>query len=583
MLPSTPPDSGPTLALIEASLTAISVAAAFAWPRLGSACFARIERPFARLARKQGLSICVAGFAALLLRLAILPVIPIPLPFAADDFSFLLAANTFLHGRLANPTPAMWTHFETIHVTMWPTYQSMYFPAQGLLLAAGKLLFGNPWFGILLSSALMCAAICWMLQAWLPPAWALLGGLLSVLHLALFSYWVNTYHAAGCISALGGALVLGAMPRLIKTARFRYGMSMAVGIVLLAGTRPYEGLLLCLPVAFVLGRWMLFGKNRPSAVLLLRRSAAPLALVIAAAAWMGYYAYRAFGNPLTLPYSVDRAQYAIAPYYVWQSPRPEPAYRHEEMRHFYHEDEADYYFKIHKRSMFLPLTLGKASGGLQFFAGTALLIPIIMARRVFLDRRIRLLLVCVLVLAAGLSIEIYMLPHYLAPFTVAFYAIGLQAMRHLRLWRPEGRRAGLAMVRLSVALCCLMAGLRLCAAPLNLLPAEWPPYHWNFPWYGPAHYGTDRARIEAQLQQLPGKELVIVRYTPEHNPLDEWVYNAADIDGSKVVWAREMDAVDNLELFHYYPDRKVWLAEPDAQPASVSPYPVPQQLTAASH
>ena len=236
MLPSTPPDSGPTLALIEASLTAISVAAAFAWPRLGSACFARIERPFARLARKQGLSICVAGFAALLLRLAILPVIPIPLPFAADDFSFLLAANTFLHGRLANPTPAMWTHFETIHVTMWPTYQSMYFPAQGLLLAAGKLLFGNPWFGILLSSALMCAAICWMLQAWLPPAWALLGGLLSVLHLALFSYWVNTYHAAGCISALGGALVLGAMPRLIKTARFRYGMSMAVGIVLLAGT-----------------------------------------------------------------------------------------------------------------------------------------------------------------------------------------------------------------------------------------------------------------------------------------------------------------------------------------------------------
>jgi hypothetical protein len=128
-----------------------------------------------------------------------------------------------------------------------------------------------------------------------------------------------------------------------------------------------------------------------------------------------------------------------------------------------------------------------------------------------------------------------------------------------------------------------MAGLRLCAAPLNLLPAEWPPYHWNFPWYGPAHYGTDRARIEAQLQQLPGKELVIVRYTPEHNPLDEWVYNAADIDGSKVVWAREMDAVDNLELFHYYPDRKVWLAEPDAQPASVSPYPVPQQLTAASH
>ena len=59
----------------------------------------------------------------------------------------------------------------------------------------------------------------------------------------------------------------------------------------------------------------------------------------------------------------------------------------------------------------------------------------------------------------------------------------------------------------------------------------------------------------------------------EHNPLDEWVYNLADIDGSKVVWAREMDTTDNLELIHYYRDRKVWLVEPDAMPARIVPYP----------
>jgi hypothetical protein len=51
--------------------------------------------------------------------------------FLPDDFSFLLAGDTFAHGRLTNPTPAMWTHFETIHITMQPTYQSMYFPGRG--------------------------------------------------------------------------------------------------------------------------------------------------------------------------------------------------------------------------------------------------------------------------------------------------------------------------------------------------------------------------------------------------------------------------------------------------------------------
>src|SRR6202021_2943196 len=127
-----------------------------------------------------------------------------PHPFYPDDFSFLFAADTFAHGRLTNPTPAMWTHFETMHITMHPTYASMFFPAQGLVLAAGKVFFGHPWFGELCVMAMMCAAICWMLQAWLPPTWALLGGALAILRLGLFSYWIATYSGAGSLPALGG-------------------------------------------------------------------------------------------------------------------------------------------------------------------------------------------------------------------------------------------------------------------------------------------------------------------------------------------------------------------------------------------
>jgi hypothetical protein len=583
MLASASPENSVSLMLLEGGLTLIAVAVPFALPRLGTAWFSGIERLFGRLARSKGNAVAAVGLAALLLRLAILPFCPIPLPFIPDDFSFLLAANTFAHGRLTNPTPAMWIHFESIHITMQPTYMSMYFPAVGLVLAAGKVLFGNPWFGILCASALMCAAICWMLQAWLPPTWALLGGVLAILRLGLFSYWVNTHSAGGSVAALGGALVLGALPRLTKKPCLRYGLLLAVGIVLLATTRPYEGLLLCFPASAYLGHWLLFGKNRPSAARLLRLSALPLALIVAAGAWLAYYDYRAFGKPTTLPYTVNRATYAIAPYYVWQSARPEPSYHHESMRYFYLHNELDAYAKIHKLSGFLPQTVVKVIRSFEFYAGFALLPPLFMIRRILLDRRIRFLVLCVLVLASGMVIEIFLIPHYLAPFTAAFYAIGLQGMRHLRVWKPGGQPVGLTMVRLMVTICLILCCLRLFPGPLHLALAEWPASSWTDNWYGPDHFGTERARVERSMEQLPGPQLLIVRYSSLHNPLNEWVYNAPDIDDSKVVWAREMDGPHNLELMHYYASRKAWLVEPDSLPAVVSPYPVPQESVADLH
>jgi hypothetical protein len=584
MLPSaTTPNH--SLLVIECGLTAIATASAFAWPRLGNGIFGRIERTFARLARKKVLAAVLAGLSVLILRLAILPIYPIPLPFVPDDFSFLLAAETFAHGRLTNPTPAMWMHFESIHITMLPTYQSMYFPGQGLLLAAGQVVIGHPWFALLVMDALMCACLTWMLQAWLPANWALLGGCIAVIRLGLFSDWINTYHTGGSLAALGGALVLGALPRLKRSAQFRYGLLMAIGIAMMALTRPYEGLLLCIPVAVTLGYWVWKGKSRPPVVVLVRRAAVPLALILAAIAWLGYYDYKAFGSPTTLPYTVNRNTYAIAPYYVWQEPRPEPDYRHPAMRAFYEKQKGEmgFYTQIHSLKGFLPYTMEKVVLTFLFYAGFIFVVPLIMVRRVFLDKRVRFLVVCTLVLAAGMVIEIYLLAHYVAPFTAAFYAIGLQAMRHLRVWKPEGKPSGQAMVRFLMTVCVLMAGVRLFAQPLDIAPPEWPPSYWNFTWYGPEHFGVERAQIEARLERLAGEQLVIVRYGPDHNPLDEWVYNEPNIDGSKVVWARDMGAADNLELIRHYSGRKVWLAEPDAVPARITPYPMPDQIESGSH
>jgi hypothetical protein len=582
MIVTPSPNHPPSALEVEFVFTVVAVVAAFAWPLIGDNWFSRIERLFATLAQNRILAVITVGLAALLLRLAILPIFPIPLPFVPDDFSFLLAADTFAHGRLANPTPAMWIHFESIHISMQPTYMSMYFPAQGLVLAAGKVLFGHPWFGILITSALMCAAICWMLQAWMPARWALLGGFIAIVHIGLFSYWINTYHAAGCLGAAGGALVLGALPRILRKPRLGYTCALGAGIAILGITRPYECLLLCIPVFIALLRWLIAGKNRPSPHAIIRLAALPLLLVIVSASWLGYYDDRAFGSPLTLPYTINRATYAMAPYYVWQSLRSEPAYRHQAMRDYYFKTEVEVYRQFHSIPGFFLGAFVKTLAAILFFGGFAFLPLALMLRRVFLDRRIRILVVCVAVLIAGMLIENFLVIHYLAPFTAAFYAIGLQAMRHMRLFAPGGRPVGNALVRLMAAVCLIMVGLRLYTGPFHLQIVEFPPA-WNVSWYGPDHFGGERAGVEASLESLPGRQLAVVRYSPTHIPFNEWVYNAADIDASKVIWARDMDTADNQELIHYYKDRKVWLVQPDSLPPTISSYPLPAQPTAVAH
>jgi hypothetical protein len=569
---SAPPQRVLSLVWLECGLTAVAVLLSIFFPRFGAAGFARVERVFAQLARRKGLAVVLVGFSALL-RLAVLPAFPAPRPFLPDDYSFLLAADTFAGGHVTNPTPDLWTHFESIHITMQPTYTSMYFPGTGLVLAAGQMLFHNPWLANVCVDALMCAALCWMLQAWLPPSWALLGGFLAVLRIGLFSYWINTFYSGSALpAALGGALVLGALPRLKKTARLRYGMLLSVGIAILALTRPYEGVLLCLPVAVVLIHWAWRDENRPRPTVLLRRAALPAALLLATLCWFGYYNYRSFGSPTTLPYTVDRAQYGIVPYFIWQPLRAEPHYRYDVIAHYY-EHEVGYYQKVRSIRGYFPATLDKVVGVIVFYAGFALLLPLIMARRVMLDLRVRFLVLCVAVFVASMSVEIFTFPHYLSPFLAALYALGLQAMRHLRVWKLNGLPVGRTFVRLSVANCVLLGVVGVFASPLHLKVPEWPRVRWDSAWQSTGDEGIARARIAAALEQFPGPQLAIVRYSSNHSPLDEWVYNRADIDASKIVWAREGDATANSELLQYYPARQAWLIEPDTVPATMIPYP----------
>src|SRR5690348_10561540 len=250
----------------ECLLVSIAVLVSITYPQLGSRWCGQAERWLGALARRRKTSVLVCGLAALAIRAILLPVWRIPAPYVNGEFSFLLAADTFIRGRLTNPTPPMWIHFETFHVIFHPTYASMYPPLQGLLLAAGTLLGGQPFWGVWLTVGLMCAAICWMLQGWLPPGWALLGGMLSVIRFGVFSYWDDSYWG-GAHAALAGALVLGALPRIFRHQRVRDALIMASGVGMLANSRPYEGFVLALPVAAALVLWMTGRKSPPARVL----------------------------------------------------------------------------------------------------------------------------------------------------------------------------------------------------------------------------------------------------------------------------------------------------------------------------
>jgi hypothetical protein len=509
----------------------------------------RLRRAFggvARVARRPALAIALSGAAALAVAAGVSTLRP-SVPSVHDEFSYLLAADTFLHGRLANPPDPDWVHFETIHVIQQPTYASKYPPLPGLFLALGTLAAGEPAVGAWLVTALAAAALCWMLQGWLPRRWALLGALLFALHPAVQIVWGRSLWG-GAPAVLGGALVFGALPRCVRDPRPASAALLALGVAVLANTRPYEGLLAALAAGLGLAVGLARRRTPPS--LVLRRLALPAALVLLpCAAAMAHYNARVTGDPLRFPYQVHEATYGAAPLFLFQERPATPAYRHRALEQFHAEWSLAAWREQRSLAGVLRFKTLGLLGAWLFLLGPTLTVPFAAGLGGVRRPEAAFAAAALAAILAGVVWITWLQPHY---FAVALPLVWLLVVAGLR--RIHARRAPARSGRLLVA---GLVGLHLFTFASLLSRALAEPRE---------GFAFERARIVARLESLPGRHLVLVRYGPQHDPLEEWVYNGADLAGAKLLFAREMGPAEDAPFLARFADRRIWLLHADERP-----------------
>jgi hypothetical protein len=517
----------------------------------------------------------VVALANLGTNLAVAHFAGVPQVHVQDEYGYLLIADTLRHGRLANPTPADPDAFASPHLLLRPTYAAKYPPAQGVALAIGETL-GDPVYGVWIVTAAAAVAVWWMLLAFVPPPWALLGGLVTATHPTMAG-WGHMYWGGG-VAVLGGAVVAGACGRLVdladlsepgtldrlaavpkgrsstveerpfgtaakrRTSPSRHGILLGLGLIVLANSRPYEGLVLSVPLLAMLAwRWRRGVPWRPAVGLLV--------VLLAGGAIMAAYNRTVTGSAGQLPIVAYAQQYDIAPKFWFLSQRSSiPAYPNHTMAWTHLGFEEGEFLQwqslpgalenTRHRALDLIWTIGQPG---------PLLLPLLLAAGVR-GRRVAWMWATVGLFAAGMWAETFYLSHYAAPAAAVAVLLVIVGWRRLHAASPRLARGVLLGYAVGAALTMAAidrdVGRRVGHRALpDLLPAL-----------------------------RTGRHLIFVRYTPDHRSHDEWVYNGADLQSQPLLWAHDAGPAADRAVVRDYPGRQVWLLTMGLHDLSAEPY-----------
>jgi hypothetical protein len=495
------------------------------------------------------------------LRLLLLSHHPVPTPDVYDEFSHLLEADTLRHFRLANPPHALPQFFETFFVLQEPTYSSIYPVGPGLAMAVGWMIFGLPWAGVLLSVAAFCSLCYWMLRGWTTPAWALAGGLLAVMEFGPLSQWANSYWG-GALAAAAGCLVFGSLPRLRASGRARDAMLLGAGLGLHMLIRQFESMFLFLAV--VLYFLPVLKKPLVRLVGIAALAALPAVLLTLVQNKM------VTGTWMELPEMLSQYQYGVPASLTFEAPQvphrqltQQQAMDYKMQRSFHQGAETigSYFQRLEYRVRFY-----------RFFFLPPLYLACIAFFWSLRDYRFVWVACTLAIFALGTNFFPAFQIHYIAAVTCLFILVAVTGLQQMSRLRIRGYSAGQEAAVLIAILCgahfLFWYGMHLAEGNDFSLAARRLETWDSINHANPAR----RIFVAQELEKIPGQLLVFVRYLPQHIFQDEWVYNMADIDGSRVVWARDLGAEGNEKLLRYYPGRTALVLETDFQRPRLSEY-----------